>query len=244
MIRNFLAFIAALFIVMHASAQDVATAPQFAPRDVWVYEKINKLNDVLLDRYSHVVTSVSPDRITVRVRNEGGEEFDSLYTPEGNFVSSKYGVYETFQPTLKFPLRAGDSWKSPFSVKNADGLTIFGTYEVKVVKLEKVTVPAGEFDAWKLESRAYFHRSDFPNGQGTMNRTYWYAPAIKRVVLEEYNDTNTRGAFNSRTRTVLVGYYTEGEKAFAQQSAPAECEALDLLCAMRKLRPALGAVIK
>ncbi len=60
---------------------------------------------------------------------------------------------------------------------------------VSVVGYEKVRVAAGEFDAFRLESKANFS-GIAPEGQvsGVGTMTYWYAPAARAIVKSEYRD--------------------------------------------------------
>lgn len=74
---------------------------------------------------------------------------------------------------------------------------------ITVVALERVTVSAGSFDAWKLTSDEYFNRGDGRSGK--MLRTYWYAPEVKRIVREEYQDTSKGQTYN-RNLIELAGY--------------------------------------
>lgn len=56
--------------------------------------------------------------------------------------------------------------------------------DVTVVAYEKVTVPAGEFDAFKLTAKESLSGTSPINSQyaGEITRTYWYAPAARAVV--------------------------------------------------------------
>jgi uncharacterized caspase-like protein len=60
----------------------------------------------------------------------------------------------------------------------------------QIVGMEKVTVPAGTFDAVKLEVS---YISDSTNMRGSL--TYWYAPAARRIVRAVTQVQNTRVGF-------------------------------------------------
>ena len=49
---------------------------------------------------------------------------------------------------------------------------------------EKVRVPAGEFDAFKLEAQGTWEspQAPFP---GAADEIYWYAPAVRAIVKKE-----------------------------------------------------------
>ena len=131
-----------------------------------------------------VVTAVTATRI------EGTENGKPLtLTPDLNEVDSPRRT-DSDTRRLSFPLEVGKQWTytSDFLVK-VPGVKGRTEAEVRVVGYEKVRVGAGEFDAFKLESRAEF-KGTSPDGPvaggGTM--TYWYAPAARAVVRSLYKD--------------------------------------------------------
>ena len=87
--------------------------------------------------------------------------------------------------TLRFPLEVGKRWRYStewvFKPKNSKGSSVV---DVIVVGHEKVTVPAGEFDAFKLVASATIRGVSGINSQidAETKTTYWYAPAARSVV--------------------------------------------------------------
>jgi hypothetical protein len=86
---------------------------------------------------------------------------------------------------LAFPLAVGKRWQYEtdwvFKPKGSNGKA---TIDVVVIAYERVTVPAGEFDAFKLTSRETLAGTS-PIGSeyaGETTRTYWYAPAARAIV--------------------------------------------------------------
>jgi hypothetical protein len=57
-----------------------------------------------------------------------------------------------------------------------------------VLGYEKVRVPAGEFDAFKLEAQGTWEspQAPFP---GAADEIYWYAPAVRAIVKKEHQAT-------------------------------------------------------
>jgi hypothetical protein len=53
-----------------------------------------------------------------------------------------------------------------------------------VIAYERVTVPAGDFEAFRLTSKESLSGTSPINSQyaGEINRTYWYAPAARAIV--------------------------------------------------------------
>jgi hypothetical protein len=86
---------------------------------------------------------------------------------------------------LSFPLTVGKRWRFDndwlFKAKGSRGKM---AVDVTVTAFERIAVPAGTFDAFKLTSTAAL-RGTSPIGSqygGTTTSTYWYAPAARAVV--------------------------------------------------------------
>jgi hypothetical protein len=149
-------------------------APSTAPNRAWV------------------ITSVSPTGI------EGTENGEPLrLTPELNVLDSPRHK-ESNPRGLSFPLEVGKRWRYAsdwvFKPKGSKGSSVV---DVAVIGYEKVRVPAGEFDAFKLVSKASLGGTSPINSQyaGEVVTTYWYAPAafaiVKSVSHNPYLGTST-----------------------------------------------------
>jgi hypothetical protein len=88
--------------------------------------------------------------------------------------------------TLSWPLEVGKEWSNSYFVERL-GEKSSESFEHRVVvtKLEQVKVPAGTFDAFKIE--IYNART------GTLLNDYWYAPEVKWFVKSRvYNREGVR----------------------------------------------------
>ena len=65
---------------------------------------------------------------------------------------------------------------------------------------EKVRVPAGEFDAFRLEAKGNWVSPNAPV-PGASDLTYWYAPAARAILNEELQVT-----YMPTTTTELVEF--------------------------------------
>jgi len=126
-----------------------------------------------------VVTSVTPSRI------EGTENGELLtLTPELNVLESPRNKNSN-PKALSFPLEIGKQWRFAsdwvFKVTGSKGSSIV---DVEVVGHEKVSVPAGDFDAFKLMSKGNIRGISAKNSliEGEVTSTYWYAPAARAIV--------------------------------------------------------------
>ncbi len=74
-----------------------------------------------------------------------------------------------------------------------------------MLALEKVTVPAGTFDAYKIKLHVDATVSDEDANIGNTLVTIWYAPAVKRYV--KYENTFSRdGRVRSKDVNKLIQY--------------------------------------
>lgn len=98
---------------------------------------------------------------------------------------------ESNPKALSFPLEVGRRWRYSsdwlFKPKGSKGNSIV---DVAVLGHEKIRVPAGEFDAFKLMARAVIRGISGINSQidAETTTTYWYAPAARAVVKWEFHN--------------------------------------------------------
>jgi hypothetical protein len=109
----------------------------------------------------------------------------------------------TDQPDdIQYPLFIGK--KYDIVRVSADKVEDF-TYTVNVVAFEKITTPAGDFDAYKLNIGGYWnHREPSKTYYGKLKQTIWVAPSAKRIVRSEYEDLRSNGMlFNSSVEELI-----------------------------------------
>ena len=131
---------------------------------------------------SRVVTSVTAAGIE---RTDNGVKV--LLTPELNEIESTSYKHSDSR-LLNFPLEVGKQWHCTDNILSKFiGKEVRTDWSVAVVGYEKVRVPAGEFDAFKLEAKGSWISG---SKTGEESRTYWYAPAARGVVKSEIQDTS------------------------------------------------------
>ena len=168
----------ALAIVAGPTNAQKADRPTVRVGDWWQFVEYYGIASTEPNRH-WVITSVTSSRI------EGTENGELLaLTPELNVLESPRNKSSNPQ-SLNFPLETGKKWhfatKWVFKVTGSKGIA---NADVEVVAYEKVTVPAGAFDAFKLASK-WSLRGDSVKGsrvEGDVDSTYWYAPAARAVV--------------------------------------------------------------
>lgn len=189
-----LSFIALAVLSSSALAQK-GDRPNLKAGDQWQFSKSADLRAPARN-FVWIVTSVTPDGIKA---TEDGKPL--LLTPDLKVLESPWRK-DSDMKLLSFPLEVGKSWNyvNDYLYKDT-GTTGQAKHSVIVLTYEKVRVPAGEFDAFKLESYGSFSgMSRVGPISGVSTRTYWYAPAARAIVKEEIDDP-----YRGRYRFELVG---------------------------------------
>ncbi len=199
-----------------AIGSEPVPAPKIAVGDRWVYQGLDgeSGNPVALER---VVTRISGDVVQMRQRGldrrgqpESGERMRSMSrTTLALDVPNKVSGQMRY---ADFPLALGKSWQYGYQLSGrTDSVT---TYRVgaRVDALERVRVPAGVFDALRVEHQGDWDTPVLVNGvvsslSGKISATFWYAPAVNgwaRIDLTLYRPD---GSVQTRLQQELVSYH-------------------------------------
>jgi hypothetical protein len=115
---------------------------------------------------------------------QGYKAFASLET--GNLVrildkdGDKAVQFSPQGVTLNFPLKVGKKWEGKYSGYTADdGAQWDATSSCEVKAYEKVAVPAGDFDAFRIECTDAWQSGP---AQGRVKVTTWWSPKAAAVV--------------------------------------------------------------
>ena len=176
--RAFVTAVAMLVLFAGLAAAQSADRPEVKVGDQWKFAVYYTVPTTTPNR-TWLITSVKATGI------EGTEDGEPLIlTHELNVVESPR-TKESNPKLLAFPLAVGKRWQYVtdwvFKPKGSKGRS---AVEVVVMAYEKVTVPAGEFEAFKLTSTETLSGTSPIGSQyaGETTRTYWYAPAARAVV--------------------------------------------------------------
>jgi hypothetical protein len=179
-LRTVLAALALIALAAPASAQK-ADAPSVRVGDQWQFVVYYTVPSTTPNR-SWVITSVAPARI------EGTENGEPLVlTAELNVLESPRDRLSN-PKGLNFPLEVGKKWRYQsdwlFKPRGSKGTFIS---DVAIVGYEKIRVPAGEFDAFKLVAKSALRGISWINStiDAETTHTYWYAPAANAIVKSE-----------------------------------------------------------
>lgn len=134
------------------------------------------------------ITSVDASQIkSAHVRP--GRTSEGIATLEWGTVQGG-GSGTRFDPpiqSLKFPLTVGDEWKSTYESTGDNQTRSKGDLAFRVVATEKLRIPAGEFDTFRIESKGWVTGITW-QGSIQVRQTQWYAPSISRFVKTEFKD--------------------------------------------------------
>lgn len=176
-----------IFFAAGAFAQTVEK-PEVHVGDRWTWQHTNGLvNEKDFSQIEDVV-NVSDSEIRTRLRIKGRPgSLIATYNRDWNPIDLGSAKYEPYLKNFAFPLQAGKKWDA-----TADKMLFsngkHGKFFLKanVVAFEKVTVPAGVFDAYKVNVVLDASGTDEDANIGHTVETYWYAPAVQRYVKVEY----------------------------------------------------------
>jgi hypothetical protein len=156
-----------------------ADRPEVKVGDQWVFEDLIGASEVKAAVNTRVITYVTPAGI------EGTENGRKLVlTPDLNVVES-HGYTYTDLRRLNFPLEVGKTWS--FTDDAALGTGKFHrSCTGAVVSYEKVRVPAGEFDAFKLETKCNSLPAGATGTPDVLTWKDWYAATARSIVKSQF----------------------------------------------------------
>jgi caspase domain-containing protein len=179
-------------------------APHLAIGDTWTHQVIDLLSGSVKNRY------------TVTLTSETAKEwrFGSYVSDKAWNLLHRDGQAETWErwtpkrPLYDFPLQPGKTW-TVSAEKDSATYRVQLSFAFKVIRQERVIVPAGIFDTLRIEGTSKgqsTRKKDGASGEITGTHRYWFSPAAGRFVAYEYEETNWKGVVHKKERDELVSY--------------------------------------
>lgn len=135
------------------------------------------------------VTAIEGERVRMRYQRAGpaAEPTEQVMTTAlNNIVNGSDGTrYEPHLDQLRFPLQVGQGWTTEAASTAATGAQSRLSIERKVVGLEVVRVGAGEFNAFRVDSKGWINGVSWRGPALRFEQSLWYAPAPGRIVKLE-----------------------------------------------------------
>ncbi len=202
---------------------DPLPPPALRVGDRWRYRLTNLYNGGTVGETAVEVVSTSPE-IRLRVDPGGGqpvleERYADAWTVVAESIYDAPMVFDAPMPVVPPGARAGQSiasrtrYRSEFSSQPLEW-----AQRLRVVGWERVSVPAGTFDALRIERLVDFRHPDFFRYLPDRIDVLWYSPEVRRWVQREWTGTYMPGspvprqgrAREDYTRWSLTGWTPAG----------------------------------
>ncbi len=171
-----------------------APAPVVRVGERWRYEKVNLYNGERIALQSMQVVRSGPE-LRVRVTDaEGRDGPEEVYAGAWRVVQEPaYDQVQIFRdpvPLLPERLAPGthERRQTVYHLMG-DERALYWSEWLDVTGWERVRVPAGEFDALRIERRIGFVHAEIWRQQSSRLDTLWYAPAVARWVQRTWSGT-------------------------------------------------------
>jgi len=173
-----------LAIVASPAVAQKADRPAVKVGDEWQFMQYTVV-PIQKPNVAWVITSVTPTGIA---GTSNGRPL--TLTPDLNIIESPTRKFSD-RRILSFPLEIGKSWTYANQVESK---TDQGDWrmdaKLTVTAYEKVTVPAGQFDAFRIEAKGKTGQQGAAGaGSWDFTETSWYAPSARAIVKEVYRDS-------------------------------------------------------
>ena len=158
----------------------------------WTYQVRDGYNHGLIRTLRYKVASDREGTVTLRVDDaQSGVASRATETVDGEPLQvltprSLLAVYYSpSYPAYEFPLEVGQHWRRDYVIAPAGSKPVRAQFYGRVAGWEHISVPAGEFDALRIERASYLDDEEFWRWGTRAYETDWYAPAVGRFVRHE-----------------------------------------------------------
>ncbi len=193
-----------------------ATAPSYAPQgvsvslpapavtlgDYWEYTVRDGYTQLPRGKFRYEVTRADDAGVVVQVTHEGLVMDTYVYAPGWNgrempLTNTQRFRYNPTYPAYVYPLEPGKSWRTVVHSTDVATGRRYNTHVLgKVLGWERIHVPAGEFDAMKIQRFVYAGNAEGSLSQEEIEETDWYVPGVRRAVrtlTKSQHFDNSRG---------------------------------------------------
>lgn len=187
--------------------------------DRYGYRTKDLFSGVEDERYTLRVTGLAENQV---IFNDGHRVTDRLGNDLAIASYNRLSEQQVYVPEYG----VGRKWTTRYRLDKGEGNVFHVTLDFEVVAREQITVPAGTFDAYRIEGGGYMHQvSGYRKGackEVRSNFKIWIAPGeVRRYIATEYAQ---RGAalgcrYTVLTRTDLV-YFQQDERLIGDDSRP------------------------
>jgi hypothetical protein len=169
--------------------------------DFFRYREIDLLTRLEVRTFGHRVTAISDSELQF---NKGGLTTDFLGNPVRNVGRNQTVIFSGTQFFLP-EYSVGKRWSARYQRKAGDWPARDVSYDFKVVTREQIVVPAGTFDAYKIEGTGWTQSNDGRFAISLQTR-YWIAPGVRRFVALENLHRDSYQRIGANERQELMSY--------------------------------------
>lgn len=169
--------------------------------DVYTFRIVDRFNGSTRPLRMEV-TSVDAERD--RVEFNRGEFVSDLM---GNITTNTRGSMSTPRQFYPAELFIGKKWQTMFRQERPNGVSYTFKYDVRVTGREKVTVPAGTFDAYRIEAHGFNMQLN-----ASITRTIWVAPGVPADIAHETTVRLRNNEYEQYDRQELVSVESAAAK--------------------------------
>jgi uncharacterized caspase-like protein len=164
--------------------------------DRYSYREVDVFTLQETRKYTLVVTEITDTEV---IYNKGSFVTDLIGNPIKLANGTRYVNAQHMVPEYSL----GKRWTARHRLTLANGGTYDSQVNYKVVAMENVTVPAGVFNAFRVEGDGW---SQGDKGTFRVQNTYWIATGVRRVIGFETRQTHTSGKVVKYERVELTAY--------------------------------------
>ncbi|MEQ1774349.1 MAG: caspase family protein [Burkholderiales bacterium] len=121
----------------------------------------------------------------------------------GNWIKSPDGRQWTGAQYFIPDYSLGKRWASRHRYTSVKGNDFSTEYDLRVVARERVKVPAGEFDAFRVDGNGWLRGA---TGAFQVTMRYWVTPGVRRFIAMENTRKNPRGKIYKHDRLELMEF--------------------------------------
>lgn len=189
-----------------AAAQDMAPIerPVLKVGDSWTYRTLDGWNNNEIRRTLYTLAALEGAQSITREKDLATEK-ESTITNNADLQPCRSMQNDTTvvcAGAYRFPFTAG--YKHSYrKLPTSSGRSYFDA-DCEGKGMEKVKVPAGEFDAFRIDCKGRWTLVFGGNASGNFQQTLWYAPAVRNQVRSTFEDRLPNGSPNTKLITELV----------------------------------------
>ena len=160
---------------------------RFRVGDSWAVERTDRLAGNRVSRLRGEVTAIEGNRVLI---NAG----KSIFNQMGGVLLNSFGAKDPAVAVAPADLQIGKRWRSAFTNTPVGGTAARNFYDHRVVALEEVVVPAGRYQAFRIESSG---ESISPSSAQKLHNMHWVDPATMTLLRQDVRHLSYDGTKRS-----------------------------------------------